>query len=420
MEMQPISALASTASVAGKAPAPAPAEPWPKTGWGADGKGFAGGTAYPPPVIVDLRDAFMRPGETTAQVLVELSGKSANTVVAHVRCLNGSGAFVERDHEQAVIFRPGDPLRRTVGCAVRSTETGDTIRFTQSQVPDGAKRGRTNAAVMVSPTAPAMLPLDQGFRDPHTFAPLGKLVYEADGATIRFDDSGGPDTWSTGLSHGRTQTGNAETGYYATQAMGVFERRGRDLVFKTRRAEQPVHDRKTGNDYPFLAAALSAHKTSDLHFRYGSMEWEARMPDRRGSWPALWFVSTKGWPPEIDVYEGFGYSSDWRFASDLSTNLHGGKSLKRTFTRLAQNMQMSDFGLPNTLTSEFHKFQVTVDEDWITMFVDGIETMRYANPFAGHRWFPIMNVAVKADRESDYDDGSGEMVVRSVKLWRED
>jgi hypothetical protein len=52
------------------------------------------------------------------------------------------------------------------------------------------------------------------------------------------------------------------------------------------------------------------------------------------------------------------------------------------------------------------------------MFVDGIETMRYTNPFKGENWYPLTNVAVKARPDSPYTGGSGDMTLRSLKVWR--
>jgi beta-glucanase (GH16 family) len=163
---------------------------------------------------------------------------------------------------------------------------------------------------------------------------------------------------------------------------------------------------------------LSGHKTTETHFKYGSVEWVVKMSNRKASWPALWLLPVSGWPPEIDVYEGFGYNGSWKFPSDLSTNIHGGHKGSHKFDRSAMNMKMSTFGLSNTLDSEFHTFAVTVTPEWITMFIDGGETMRYANPFKGETWYPLTNVAVKADPKSAYDDGSGDMVLRSLKVWR--
>jgi hypothetical protein len=251
-----------------------------------------------------------------------------------------------------------------------------------------------------------------------TFKALGKLAYSATGQTIQYDDQGGPKTFSTALSHGRTQVGNGETGYYGTVDMGAFSRTKEGLVLSTRRLDHPAKVGSPAVEYPFLAAMLSGHKTPETHFKYGSVEWVVKLPNRRGAWPALWLLPTGGWPPEIDVYEGFGYNGSWVFRSDLSTNLHGGDHNRRTFTRPAMRMTMASFGLPATLDSAFHTFAVTVDKQWITMFVDGVETMQYANPFQGETWYPLTNVAVKAAPDAKYEDGSGAMVLKSLKVWR--
>jgi hypothetical protein len=246
------------------------------------------------------------------------------------------------------------------------------------------------------------------------------LVFDVTGQNIKFDDQGSTDTFSTALSHGRTQVGNAETGYYGTVDMGGLQRTDEGLVLETRRLEEPVRIGTPAVEYPFLAVMLSGHRTKDTHFKYGSVEWVAKMPNRRYSWPALWLLPTGGWPPEIDVYEGFGYNQSWDFKSQLSTNLHGGDKLVRTFTRPAMRMRMDTFDQPNTLDSDFHTFAVTVTPEWITMFVNDVETMKYANPFRGETWYPLTNVAVKAPVDGSYDDGSGAMVLKSLKVWRSD
>lgn len=66
---------------------------------------------------------------------------------------------------------------------------------------------------------------------------------------------------------------------------------------------------------------------------------------------------------------------------------------------------------------EFHRFAVDIQPDCITWFVDGKEVYQTLNPFPGQRWFPLMTVAVKDPR--DFQDKSAEMVIRSMKVWRE-
>lgn len=384
----------------------------------ADGDIYKGGTKYPPVAHVRIENFDVPVGATEVHVPVTLDKASPNTVIAHVRVFDGEGGRADPDTTKAVIFRPGDPLTKTVTFAVRAMNEGASVKAVQPHVPDGGER--KGGGIVITARGDAVNTPVEGGSEPRKFEPLGTLTYDATGETIQFDDEGGPGRFSTALAHGRTQVGNGETGYYGEVARNGFQRTADGLVLSTRRLEEPVKVGNPAMHYPFLAAMLSGHKTPETYFKYGSVEWVVKMPNRFGSWPALWLVPTGGWPPEIDVYEGFGYNGSWKFSSDLSTNLHGGESQKRTFTRPAMNMKMRNFGLPDTLDSEFHTHAVTVDPEWITMFVDGVETMRYANPFQGETWYPLTNVAVKAKDDSPYNADSGDMTIRSLKVWRKE
>lgn len=375
------------------------------------------GKKYPPVAGVTLGAVDVPVGATVVHVPITLDKTSPNTVIAYVRVFNGNGGHAIPDVTKAVIFRPGDPLTKTIPFNVKDMSAGNTVKAVQPAVPDGAKRLGNGIEITAREGAVNEAAPDTS-RPPFTFAPFGDLAYSGTPETIQFDDKGGPNTFTTSLSHGRTQPGNGETGYYGLVKQGVITRGPEGLVLTSRRLEKPIPVGSPATLYPFLASMLSGHRTPEAQFKYGSVEWVVKMPNRKGSWPALWLVPTGGWPPEIDVYEGFGYNGSWRFNASLSTNIHGGTNNNRTFTRPAMNMKMSTFGLTDTLDSEFHKFAVTVSPEWITMFIDGLETMRYANPFKGENWYPLTNVAVKATPESPYDDGTGDMVLRSLKVWR--
>jgi len=375
---------------------------------------YNGGQSYPDAARVSLEAFDVPVGATTIHVPVSLDQETVNTVIAYVRVYNGTTGRANPDTTKAVFFRPGDPIRQTIAFNVNSMSEGATVLITQANVPDGGNAGTTNVAATARAGATnTALP---GGRAPLTFTPVGTLKYQATGATIQYNDTGASNIWTTALAHGRTQVGNGESGYYGTVAMGGLERRGDVLAFKSRKLTTPVTEGFAS--YPHLAQALTGQNTPETQFKYGTIEWEAMMPDRKDSWPALWLLPTTGWPPEIDIYEGFGYIGDWNFPARISTNLHGGKSGVRTFTRAIARNTMATHGLSNTLTTAYHKFACVVDPDWITMYVDGVETSRYANPFAGTLWYPLMNVAVKAAATSAYTGGSGEMLVRSVKIWR--
>lgn len=379
---------------------------------------YAGGTKYPAAADVEITPFSVPVGAEVVHVPVTLDRASPNTVIAHIRVYDGEGGRADPDTRKAVIFRPGDPLTKTVSFNVRNMSEGNNVQAVQYEVPDGGNRAGGGIRITAAPGA-VNQPVTGG-RAALAFEPRGSLSYSGTWESIRFDDEGGPDRFSTSLPHGRTQPGNGETGYYGTLDLGGHERTDGGLLLSTRRLERPVKVGTPAVEYPFLATVLSGHRTPETQFKHGSVEWVVRMPNRKGSWPALWLLPTGGWPPEIDVYEGFGYNGSWRFSSSLSANLHGGEHNRRTFTRPAMSMTMQTFGLDGTLDSAFHRFAVTVEPAWITLFVDGVETMRYANPFDGETWYPLANVAVKAAMDSPYDDGSGAMAVRSIKVWRAD
>jgi beta-glucanase (GH16 family) len=165
------------------------------------------------------------------------------------------------------------------------------------------------------------------------------------------------------------------------------------------------------------AAVLTGQRMPATQIQFGQYEWTAMMPNRRGGWPALWLLPAGGgWPPEIDVYEGFGYSSGWNFSRNISGNIHGGASGSRTFTALMQVNAASAYGLSGFDTG-YHRFAVDIAPDFITWFVDGKETYQTVNPFRGTTWYPLMNVAVKHGT-ADYIGGTAEMRVRSFAVWK--
>src|SRR3546814_4404474 len=55
--------------------------------------------------------------------------------------------------------------------------------------------------------------------------------------------------------------------------------------------------------------------------------YELRISD----WSSDVCSSDLGWPPEIDIYEGFGFESWWDFDRYTANTLHGGANITRTF-----------------------------------------------------------------------------------------
>jgi len=375
-------------------------------------------TAYHQKATVNLKNAVVRPDSKKASVLIELSEHSANTIVAIVKCSNKSGKALKRPKIQAVIFRPGDDLVRRVECEINKAREGDKVAFTQAHVPDGAKVGKRRAISMFSSKNEASLIPEGQSRPPYKFRPYGELFYEMDVSEMKIRDQKELGTWSTALSHGRTQPANQETGYYGTLDMGAVVKLKDKILLHTKRFKEPIKIEGNERNYPFMSSVLSGHSKPETHFKYGSIEWLARMPSQRGTWPALWLLPTSGWPPEIDVYEGFSYNPEWTQSVGLSSSIHGGKKNKRSFKRSIFRLQMNDVGLSGDLTKEVHKYQARITPNWITIFVDDVETVRFENVFRGKTWYPIMTVAVRSKAKDSYTQGTTDMEIHSLKIWR--
>ena len=384
---------------------------------------FKGGTAYPARARVRIGDVNVPVGATEVHVPITLDRPTPNTIIARAMTRNGSGGKngIQGTHyskvDTFVIFRPGDPLEQTVRIPLRNMDAGRQLELIFPTGVSGGGNADGSGRITAVGGAAATVAKTSGFRAPRRFAPTGQLTYRLNPATVKWADAGRADTWTTKLPHGRTQPGNNESGLYLDGAlhhppMAPFSIEQGELVIRSQQLVTPI--RHEGKDWYHGAAILTGQKMPTTQVKYGQYEWEAVMPNRRGGWPALWLLPTSGWPPEIDVYEGFGYSSGWNFGRDYSANIHGGARNARTFTASTQFDASAAYGISGFDTS-YHKFSVDIATDYITWFIDGKEVYQTLNPFHGTTWFPLMNVAVK--HSGDYVGGTAEMRVRSFAVW---
>lgn len=416
------------AAPASPAPTPAPS-PAPAPGQSA---AAAGSTValepipeyfYPGMATVSIADVTYPLGATSVDIPVRLDRSTPNTVHVRVKASNGSGAnyvysgaYFEAT-DKYLVFRPGDPLIQTISIKIAKTKEGGHFKVSFPEAPQGATAGNSSATIKSVSGAAATKPITAGFRLPRTFAATGTLAYDMNPATMRWSDKGGPGILSTSFSHGRTQPGNAETGLYLDNTLhpsaeSPFSIKNGKLVIHSQKLATPLT--YGGASYSYGAAMLNGRNSPETHVTYGQYEWVATMPNRRGSWPALWLIGVRGWPPEIDVYEGFGQNSSWNFERNISANIHGGPINQRKFTRSMWIDGTSAYGI-NNLGSMPHRYAVDIQADYITWFIDGIETYQVRNPFS-EPFYPVMNVAVKTN--SAFTDGSGDMTVSSFKVWR--
>lgn len=377
----------------------------------------------PEKATLSLGNATFQPGTGVAYVPVSLDHATPNTVIARITTVNGSGTlralsgYNYQTVDTVVIFRPGDPLVQTVQVPILSATDGQQFSIKLREAPWGALQGQSTATITASTTAPATVKATGTFRQPRTFAPTGSLQFELLKDTHKRSPDGGWNRWATSLANGRTQPGNGETGLYLDSTVfpgveGPVYWGTKGLVLHSQKLATPINYQ--GQTWYYGSTVLDGRNFLATQIGYGQYEWEARMPNRRGSWPAFWLVSTSGWPPEIDIYEGFGYQSYWDFDRHIAHTIHVGANSTRYDQRGVTIQAEQAYGLSG-FSQDFHRFAVDIQRDYITWFVDGKETYQSVNPFRGFRFYPIMDVAVKTS--GAYDDGSGDMVIKSFKIY---
>jgi len=140
-------------------------------------------------------------------------------------------------------------------------------------------------------------------------------------------------------------------------------------------------------------------------FKYGRVVASARLPEGRGTWPAIWMMPQESkygnWPDsgEIDIMEYVGYQSD-RVHASIHTKAYNHKiGTQKTGSLKVDN-----------LTTEFHKFELIWEPGSISIFVNDnlIRAFRYnsifdqaheskdAFPF-DQEFYLIMNLAIGGD-----------------------
>lgn len=132
-------------------------------------------------------------------------------------------------------------------------------------------------------------------------------------------------------------------------------------------------------------------------FVYGKVEVRAKLPDGRGTWPAIWMlgdnITTVGWPEcgEIDIMEHVGNRPGWTSSAIHNNAGHGGGYF-------GEEQYIQD------ATSEFHVYGILWTPEKIEFTVDGEEHFTY-NPADKNtnNWpytakqFLILNIAMGGD-----------------------
>jgi beta-glucanase (GH16 family) len=223
-----------------------------------------------------------------------------------------------------------------------------------------------------------------------------------------FNRDGAPDTsnWVYDIGHGHNGWGNNELQYYTNEASNIIVKDG------TLRIEAIKKDGK------WTSARLKSQ--GKRNWTYGKIEFRAKLPVGKGSWPALWMlgesITSKGWPlcGEIDIMEHVG-----RNPAVVQCALHTKASHGDTVNKQSKTV--------STFNTEFHTYAADWKEDRIDFYIDdqlyytykpaekNEEQWPFNNPF-----FIIMNVAIGGGFGGDVDPAltNAKMEVDYVRVYQ--
>jgi beta-glucanase (GH16 family) len=216
--------------------------------------------------------------------------------------------------------------------------------------------------------------------------PAGSLVWSDE-----FNAPGAPDNakWNYDMGDGCPNVcgwGNNEEEYYTNDPKNVRVENGNLII--------EAHKEAKGGKNFTSTRIISKFKGDWL---YGRIEVRAKLPKGRGTWPAIWMLSTDwkygGWPEsgEIDIMEHVGYDP-----GVIHGTLHSDK-----YNHIKQTQQEGKITVADAQEA-FHVYAVDWSKDKIDFYVDDKKYHTVArNPsddFHGwpfdQRFHLIMNVAV--------------------------
>ncbi len=202
-----------------------------------------------------------------------------------------------------------------------------------------------------------------------------------------FNATGAPDLTKWGYDIGGSGWGNNELQYYTGN--GNARQENGNLVIEVKK------ENNSGREY--TSARLVSRGKGD--FLYGRIEVRAKLPRGRGTWPAIWMLSTDrqygDWPAsgEIDIMEHVGYDPN---------KIHS--SIHTTAFNHTRNTQKTAFKMVPDAMDAFHIYRIDWTPYSIRSFIDGVQYFEFVNQGTGYTVWPfdkrqhlLLNVAVGGD-----------------------
>lgn len=225
---------------------------------------------------------------------------------------------------------------------------------------------------------------------------LGAMTFDDEFNSLSTRVRGGATgTWDTEYGYGansdsadgRTLGGNGERQLYVDptfkgtsgSALGLNPFGIDHGILTITEAPTPAALKSSAYNIDYTSGVLTTRES--FAQTYGYFEARMEVPAGQGTWPAFWLVRQDGtWPPELDVFEGYG--------DNVATEtIH----TQQTGTHTADGS--ANF-VPGADTS-FHTYSVLWTPTTVTWYIDGAAVKQTATPADMHGpMYMIVNLAV--------------------------
>lgn len=216
-----------------------------------------------------------------------------------------------------------------------------------------------------------------------TAPPVPKLVWSDE-----FDKSGSPDPARWKYDIGGNGWGNNELQFYTDKRPENARVENGKLIIEARKED--YQNRK------YTSARLLTQDR--MAWKYGRIEAYAKLPQGRGTWPAIWMlgnnIGTAGWPRcgELDIMEHVGYDQ----------GVVHGTAHTEAYNHVKGTQKEGKTTVP-TASSDFHLYAIEWSDKQISFFVDDTRYYTVERSILGgteDKWpfdqpfFLILNLAV--------------------------
>lgn len=217
-----------------------------------------------------------------------------------------------------------------------------------------------------------------------------------------FDRAGMPDPAKWGYESGFVRNGEAQ---YYTRARsenarvenGMLVIEARKEHWKNPNSDPAAKDQPWRRGNREFAEFTSASLTTrgKVSWTYGRIEVRAKLPQARGTWPAIWMLGTnsaRGWPAcgEMDIMEFVGFDP-----GVVHANVH-----TRKYNHVTHNGKGSQITIADA-SEAFHVYALEWDAEKLDFFVDDKKYFTYQNEGSGADAWPfdkdqylILNLAI--------------------------